>query len=123
MDPKTKKILYAVLIILTVVLIASVAYMYVFTRKYALAGLASATGTTPGTCVLTLTITGTPAAAWVGKKVKVVSSGIPGVSGLKVPIASVSGTTLTTAPVAFSTSTCPSGTLAPGDYIRLFHWA
>lgn len=121
MDPKTKKILYAVLITLALVLIAAVAYMYVFTRKYALTGLASATGTTPGTCVLTLTITGTPMAAWVGKKVKIVSSGIPTVSGLKVPIASVSGASLTTAPIALST--CPSGTLAPSDYIRLFHWA
>ncbi len=121
MDPKTKKIVYAILIVLAIVLIAVGAYMYVFTQKYALVGLASATGTTPGTCVLTLTITGTPAASWAGKKVKIVSSGIPAVSGLKVPIASVSGATLTTAPVALTT--CPSGTLAPSDFIRLFRWA
>lgn len=121
MDPKTKKILYAVLIVLAIVLIAAGAYMYVFTRKYSLVGLASATGTTPGTCVLTLTIAGTPAATWVGKKVKIVSSGVPAASGLKVPIASVSGATLTTAPIVLAT--CPSGALAPSDYIRLFHWA
>ncbi len=121
MDPKTKKILYAVLIILAIVVIAAGVYMYVLTQKYALVGLSSVTGTTAGTCVLTLTITGSSAATWVGKKVKIVSSGIPAVSGLKVPVASVSGSTLTTAPVAFTT--CPSGTLAPGDHIRLFRWA